>query len=544
MIIPRLKQEKSGGATFVLERSLSVCADAYEEKLLKLLPLLLPQCHAVKKENGVIRAAHCPSLKAEAYTMDMGREGVRIGYSDYAGLRNAIAAFSQLVCFRGESFVVPVMEIEDAPAVPHRGVMLDVGRGVKDFSQLCSEMILMAKTRMNVLHLHLCDGEGLGICLDSLPEKMRFPNAYTKEQIQELVELAEVLGLEVIPEFDMPAHANCLLTALPQLRCSVDPEKYPSPWAVCAGKEEVFSLFERVIAELCRLFPGKYFHMGGDELDFADVPQINQLCYWDICPDCKKRMEQEGLSDRSELYYFFVKRIHAMVKAQGRTLVMWSEQMDEEKTELLPQDIVMQFWRIAGKGRGPVHSSSMSQQLAKGYALINSYYPQTYLDVESYLTEEKLRVWRWDTTPECDKKDAHRILGTELCCWEYGNEADYPHYWSSLPSGIALMADKLWNGDELPDSRKYSEALTRAVLGIGVPEGLDLWSCFGGRIPPRTSRFHVYEEKVTATAEEKAKVLSVLSDESLFAQNDFVRASAYKARLEQKTTKKEDPSVL
>ena len=543
MMIPRAKLADTLGGNVNLPLHLTLSADCFAEKAAKLLPLLLPQCSVSVAEQGILRAVRKEELTPEAYTITAESGVVRIGYKDYAGLRNALAAFSQLVRLTEGGFTMPAVKISDAPAVPYRGVMLDIARGVKRFDQFCSEMILMAKARMNVLHIHLSDGQGLGICLDSAPEAMRLPGAYTKAQVRKLVELADILGLELIPEYDMPAHSNSLLKALPELRCSVDPEEYTSLWTVCAGKETVFRLFEKIIAEVCELFPGKYFHMGGDELDFADVPKINQRCYWDLCPDCRKRMEEEGLADRSELYYYFVKRIHAMVSAHGRTMVMWSEQMDGSKEELLPKDIVMQFWRTAGKGRGPVHSCSMAEQLEKGYKVINSYYPQTYIDVESYLSEEKLRAWRWDLIPECSAEEAKGIVGTELCCWEYGNEAGYPHYWASLPSGIVMMADKLWNGDELPDTREYSEALTRAVLGIGVPKYFNIWPCFGGRIPPRTSKFNIYEDTVTATKIEREEVLAVLSDESYFAPDDFRRACAYKARLEDAPLDIPEPGV-
>lgn len=544
MMIPRANLADTLGGTVRLPLHLTLSADDYAEKAAKLLPLLLPQCSvSVVAGRGDIRAFRDPELAPESYMLAAELGVVRINYSEYAGLRNALAALSQLVRLTDGGFAMPSIKISDAPAVPHRGVMLDIGRGVKEFRQFCSEMVLMAKARMNVLHIHLCDGQGLGICLDSVPESMRHPGSYTKAQVKQLVELADILGLELIPEFDMPAHSNSLLKALPELRCSVDPEEYPSPWTVCAGKEAVFELLEKVVAEVCDLFPGKYFHMGGDELDFADAPQINQRCYWDICPDCKKRMEEEGLADRSELYYYFVKRIHAMTAARGRTLVMWSEQMDGSKEELLPKDIVMQFWRVAGRGRGPANSCSMAEQLEKGYQVINSYYPETYIDVESYINEEKLRAWRWDKNPECTAQQAKGIIGTELSCWEYGNEAGYPHYWASLPSGIMLMADKLWNGDELPDTMEYSEALTRAVLGAGVPAGFNIWHCFGGRIPPRTNKFNIYEDRVTATAIERAEVLAVLGNETYFAPNDFARACAYKARLENKPLEIPEPGV-
>ena len=106
-----------------------------------------------------------------------------------------------------------------------------------------------------------------------------------------------------------------------------------------------------------------------------------------------------------------------------------------------------------------------------------------------------------------------------------------------------LMADKLWNGDEIPDTLEYSEALTRAVLGIGVPEKFNLWPCFGGRIPPRTAKFNVYEDTVTATKIEREEVLAVLADESRFAPNDFRRACAYKARLEDAPLDIPEPGV-
>ena len=543
MILPRVQQAEVTGSTFQLPLQLTLATDAYGEKAVQLLPMLLPQCSVRLAEEGILRVSVNACLKPESYTLTAESGAVEITCGDYAGLRNALATFSQLVRLKDGALSVPVVKIEDAPAVSHRGVMLDIARGVKRFDQFCSEMVLMAKARMNVLHIHLSDGQGLGICLDSAPQAMLLPGAYSKAQVKKIVALADILDLELIPEFDMPAHSNSLLEAMPELRCGVDPEVYPSPWVVCPGKEAVFALYEKIIDEICELFPGKIFHMGGDELDFADAPQINQLCYWDICPDCKKRMEEEGLADRSELYYYFVKRIHAMVSARGKRMMMWSEQMDADKEELLPQDILMQFWRTAGKGRGPVHSCSMRQQLERGYEVVNSWYPETYIDVESYINEEKLTSWRWDTRPECDPATADRILGSELCCWEYGNEAFYPNYWTSLPSGIMMMADKLWNGDQLPNSLAYSEALTRAVLGIGVPAHFNIWPCFGGRIHPRTAKFNVYKERVTATATERDAVLAVLSDARYFAPSDYVRACAYKSRLEDKPLEIPEPGV-
>ena len=543
MIIPRVKDAQLEDAFLVLPVELKIAGDVWGSKAAKLLKLLLPQSQPQAAEEGEIRCLRSENLVSEAYTLETDASGVKLAFGDYLGLRNGIAALSQLIRVTPEGLTLPVLRISDAPVCSHRGVMLDIARGVKDFDQFCAEMVLMAKARMNVLHIHLNDGQGFGIRLKSLPAEVCWEDAYTEDQVAKIIELADILGLELIPEIDIPAHGDKLLTVLPQLRCAVDPETHPSPWTVCPGKEETFAVLEKVIREVCGIFPGRYFHMGGDELDFADVPKINQLCYWDECPDCKKRREEEGLADRSELYYYFVKRIHAIATDCGKRLMMWSDQLDADKTEQLPQDILMQFWRTAGRGRGPVHSCTMQQQLTLGHQVVNSRYQDTYIDVESYLSEEKLRQWRWDLRPECDPEQAGNILGTELCCWEYGNEAGYPHYWTSLPSGIFLMADKLWNGDDLPDNREYGIALTRAVLGAAVPEGFHLWHCFGSLIPPRTNKCNIYEETATATAIEKAEILEILGNRRYFAPRDFIRACAYKQRLENKPLGIPDPGV-
>ena len=41
-----------------------------------------------------------------------------------------------------------------------------------------------------------------------------------------------------------------------------------------------------------QLFPGEYIHVGGDEATKTN---------WKTCPDCQRRIKEEGLADKDEL---------------------------------------------------------------------------------------------------------------------------------------------------------------------------------------------------------------------------------------------------
>jgi hexosaminidase len=82
------------------------------------------------------------------------------------------------------------------------------------------------------------------------------------------------------------------------------------------GKEETFEFLQNMLAEINELFPGKYIHIGGDE-----VPKDN----WKSCARCQARIKQEGLKNEHELQSYFIRRIEKILNAQGRTLIGWSE---------------------------------------------------------------------------------------------------------------------------------------------------------------------------------------------------------------------------
>ena len=461
-----------------MKASLS-CITVSDATAIDILEKFLPEPHYAYSENAFISLIK-DGTESEEYSLCV-HETITVRYSDHLSLRNALATLSTLARIKDGFLYLDECDLTDKPACAHRGVMLDLARGIRPFEELKNHVILIAKAKLNRLHLHLFDSIGICFRAESFPESAYLENAYTKEEMRELNSLASLLGLEIIPEIDMPAHSTKIIDALPHFACKTK-EANVSFWTVCAGAEGIFDFFDKVITEISSIFDSRYFHIGGDELDFADVPEIDQLCYWDKCEKCAALMKKEGLKDRQELYYYFINNIYTLVRKHGRTMIMWSDQLDCTREAAIPKDVIMQFWRIACRGRGPYENCSMNGQLKMGYKLINSFYPQTYFDMDRYMTSESLRTFDFKALPENDLPES--IIGSEICAWEYGNK-EYAHYSTSLPIAVFLFGDKLWSGKDLNYTSEYKRFITRCVLGASTPDDLDLSLIYCDILPPR-----------------------------------------------------------
>src|SRR5690606_4041682 len=133
--------------------------------------------------------------------------------------------------------------IEDAPQMGWRGCHLDVARRFYGRAELERFLAILGWNKLNVFHWHLSDDEGWRVEIDAFPELTaeaswrghgldippllgsgpeRSGGYYAKDDVRTLVALGEQLGIEIVPEIDVPGHCHALLMALPQLR---DPDE-------------------------------------------------------------------------------------------------------------------------------------------------------------------------------------------------------------------------------------------------------------------------------------------------------------------------------
>ena len=190
----------------------------------------------------------------------------------------------------------------------HRGFMLDSARHMQSIDEIKKIIDALSLLDFNKFHWHLTDDQGWRFESETFPElnkiaavrpysdfgKTRidepYGRVYTKSEMKEIVEYCAEKGIEVIPEFDMPGHTSALLSAIPSLSCTGEEVKIKTHQGIfkdvlCLAKEETFNTVTRIIDEFLEVFPGEYFHIGGDETPSA---------HWKECPECQKLMKDLG----------------------------------------------------------------------------------------------------------------------------------------------------------------------------------------------------------------------------------------------------------
>jgi hexosaminidase len=309
------------------------------------------------------------NLGPEGYELTVTTNSVVIRAPAQAGLFYGVQTLFQLLPpeiystnqVENVSWQIPCVEIKDWPRFQWRGFMLDVSRHFFNKSEVETLLDAMAMHKMNVFHWHLTDDHGWRIEIKKYPKLTevgawrkeagfgfdpklttaygpdgRYGGFYTQEDIRDVVKFAAARHITIVPEIEMPGHSTAALSAYPQFSCTGGPFEPSTTAGIFNGiydpaKEETFQFLADVIAEVAPLFPGKYFHIGGDE-----VPKDT----WHNSADCQALMKREGLKNEEELQSYFVRRIEKIVEANGHSMIGWSEILQGG----LPQNAAVMDW--------------------------------------------------------------------------------------------------------------------------------------------------------------------------------------------------------
>jgi len=290
------------------------------------------------------------NLGAEGYELTVADNSVVVRAPTPAGLFYGAQTLLQLLPPKifstnqvaNGDWQMPCVHIEDWPRFKWRGLMLDVSRHFFTKSEVETILDAMALHKLNVFHWHLTDDQGwrieikkyprltqisawragVGFGLDSNSTTAYAPDGryggyYTTADIREVVKYAAARHITIVPEIEMPGHSMAALAAYPQLSATSGPFTVPLHGGDYHGtynpaNDETFKFLNTVLAEVFQLFPGRYVHIGGDE-----VPNDA----WKNNPECRALMQREGLKNKEELQSWFTKRIEKFVSENGKTLI-------------------------------------------------------------------------------------------------------------------------------------------------------------------------------------------------------------------------------
>lgn len=442
--------------------------------------------HVETAENGFITLKKADIAK-EGYKLTVTKDGISVEAANESGAVWALTTVTELTA---EGEVLPIVTIEDAPHYGHRGLSLDCSRHFFTADEVKKVIDQMTRVKLNVLHWHLVDDQGWRIECKTLPLLHETTGTYyTQEEIRSVIEYARVRGMEIIPEIDMPGHTRSMIAAYPHLSCFGEKTELCQFGGIfekilCPGKDETFEFIEKLLTEVCALFPDDRFHIGGDE-----APKTE----WKKCPHCKARMEALGLTDYEDLQGYFTKRVVAILKKHGKRAVCWNDVLESKDVDT---GNIIQYWTAQHEAPvpafiergGKVIFSNMSAlyfDYPHGINSLNKVYHyqpvvmgKSYADSPNMLGYEAALWSEQVETPEhLEELLFPRLYAVSEIAWnEAGDYADFEHRAEkkieiAAKQGVNCMTKDGWNPEG--EARVQSAATFIAHMmnpgGIGTP---------------------------------------------------------------------------
>ena len=307
------------------------------------------------------------------------------------------------------------------PAFVWKGLSLDIARTFYPLDVIERLVDRLAGLGLNILHLHLTDDQGWRLEIPGRPELTALSGQtsiaggrggyLTVADWADLVTYAAQRGITVVPEIDLPGHANAALHACPEL----NPDGLAKPSfdapdvgfsTLTAGLPATETFLRDVLGAVAAMTPGPWIHIGGDEAH----------------------------STSREDYVALVRLAAGIVRDLGKQPVAWQEAAQAG----LGDQLILEFW-IAGLEPTLETESTAEVQIARrtlqatleqagrGAKVILSPAKYAYFDMKyspadtlgqdwaGYITAEQ--AGDWDPKTLIPGLAPASILGVEAAIW-------------------------------------------------------------------------------------------------------------------------------
>lgn len=486
-----------------------------------------------------------PAAKPESYTLTVDGGGVAIRGGDAAGVLYGIQTLRQLIPaspHRQSSVRIPRARIADAPLFSYRGLQIDVARHFQSKQTIEKFLDLMSFLKLNALHLHLSDDEGWRLQIPGLPELTGFggqrgfdlteskrlhqamgsgteglaglpKNAteanlgtkpayqgyedatvnfvgqgsgyFSTSDFEQILTYATQRHIQVIPEFDFPAHARAAVQSEERRFQAtgdstyrlLDPADTSHHVSVQGYTDNLanpclagtYNFLTKVTSEVGKMYaaagaPLNVLNMGGDE-----APGPNR---WQGSPACAANPDTAGKTD-AQLWDYFQAKYNAIDRKVAPHTAGWEDVLlDGGGNATLPGFIALPWQNVWGWGREQVayqlanagtpvilaHATNLYMDLAYNKDPNEpGYYWAEFVDEKSTFTYQPFDVYanatedRWGNPFTADPSwtqltgtGKKNILGMEAQLWGENGKSPQLREYQAFPKLLGV-AERAWN---------------------------------------------------------------------------------------------------
>lgn len=402
------------------------------------------------------------TLKTEEYQINIDQSVILSGGS-YKAISSAMTSMLHLIEKKDDHTLFPMVEIKDYPDATFRGLMIDLARRWHSINTLKKLVDMSAFYKLNYMQLHLTDDQSFTFPSKAYPKLATKDKHYTKEELVDLVNYADLRGITLIPEIDIPGHSRKFIETYPEIFSPKLKKWGKNMWGgdafnnvINIGSEKVYSALDVILDEVIEIFhTSPYIHIGADEATIDNLKGD---------PLAEAMMKKEHLEGNvHELYRHFIVRMNDMVKSKNKTMCIWEGFKREGKIEIPKDLIVFEFESLYNL---PNHL------IEDGYTIVNTSWMPLYVVgtgieggwIPRKWEPKKIYSWNmWQFENWYHKSPSYKkpiqldrtplVIGAQMCAWEQTDEGEIP----SLRRRVPPFVERIWNTDyKLPYEEFYT----------------------------------------------------------------------------------------
>lgn len=406
------------------------------------------------------------SAGAEGYLLQSG-PALKVTASTGTGVFNGTRSVAQLL--RQDTTIVGGTAL-DWPRYPERGFLIDLGRRFLGVEFLRAQIREMSYLKLNLLHLHLSEDLGFRIKSDRHPE-ITSAQHLTKAEVSDLVAYAAERHITVVPEIDMPGHMGAILAQHPEHQlANMFGIKNATRLDITSPAARAFAL--DIIDEFLPLFPGKYWHIGGDE--YMPAPE------WLLHPQVTSyAWSKWGLfANGKDAYIGFLNSVDDFLNSRGKVSRVWNDELGGASAVRLHSDIVVEWWTDFSPKSGDPLPKPPQHHLDRGHRVQNSGWWPTYdamAGLPAVSMAEAYDSWKVheffgalflnstiQTPPHLVASNEQKNLGAKLSLWMDGRPEDTTdaQLAASVLPRLQVIAQKTWESPPPGDYARFTQIAT------------------------------------------------------------------------------------